>query len=237
MKKINILLTLLSLNAVLIIIERLSPTTKIILQPYNFLRLHELFQMTLVIPLSIVISYFILKYISADFQNIKKGRGLLLGVIFILGLYFTATGNGLHEVASFIFNTFCPTSASIIDQPPACVATFFNDYYFGNIVYFIGLFLSNMALIILERKNPSKDFKTKDLAVTAVNGAIFGLTLFAYGAFDLVLVGLYFCVISAVSTLFLLSTAKSGFRNLPFTFYSAIAYTSSAIGILLYRMR
>jgi len=234
-KRINILLTLLSLNAVLIIVERLSPTAKIILQPYNFLRFHEVFQITVVIALSVVISFFIFKYLSKDFENVKKGTGLLLGVVFVLGLYFTATGNGLHEVASFLFNTFCPTKLKIAYQTKACASQFFNDYYFGNIVYFLGLFLANVSLMFLERSNPTRGFTNKDVAITSANGLVYAFTLFAYGAFDLVLVGLGFCIVSAIVSDAILLTGKTNFKFLPFTLYSAIAYTASALAILLYR--
>src|SRR3989344_9298120 len=77
-KPINILPTLFSLNAVLVIIKRLSPTAKIILQPFNFLRFNEAFQMTIVIILSIVISFLMLKILSKNFKLLKTKRVLQL---------------------------------------------------------------------------------------------------------------------------------------------------------------
>jgi hypothetical protein len=231
-KPINILLSLLSLNALVIIIERLSPTTKIILQPYSFLRLHEVFQMLVIIPFSFIISFLLLKVTTDNFRLLKNKNGIVLGSIFILGLYFTATGNGVHEMASFIYSTFCNAKTM---QTPLCGGTYFNTYYFGNIVYFIGLLLSNIVLILFERDNPQEEFTKKDLGITLVNGAVYALTLFAYGAFDVVLVGLGFCFVMAILVDYLLVSAKHKPHLLPFTLYSAVAYTLSTVAILFVR--
>lgn len=229
MSKINLLLTLLSLNAVLVIIERLSPTTKIILQPYNFLRVHEVFQMLVVIMLSIIISFFLLKHLSHNFEDLKSGRGTILGIIFVLGIYFTATGNGLHEVASFLFNTFCNTKNI---ENNVCGSMFFNDYYFGNIVYFIGLLLGNISLILLEKSHPEKKIDTKQTAITIINGLVYALALIAYAAFDPVLVGLWFVIISTVIVGYLFFQNKKLYFSYPFALYCFTAY-ALATGITL----
>lgn len=232
MTRINILLTFLSLNAILVILERLSPTTTIILQPYNFLRVHEVFQMLIVITLSIIISFYLLKHLSHNFELLKTKNGTVLGIIFILGIYFTATGNGLHEMASFLFNTFCNTK--IIESKP-CGAMFFNDYYFGNIIYFIGLLLGNISLILFEKSRPEKNNDRKQAIITIINGFVYALALVAYAAFDLVLVGLFFVVISAGIVLYLFFQTKNPRLSYPFTLYCTTAYTSAMIITLLIR--
>lgn len=232
MKKVNLLLTLSSLTAVLIILERLSLTTKVILQPYSFLRLHEVLQMSVVVLLSSVISFFLLKVLSNNFESLKSKKGTLLGVLFIIGTYFYATGNGAHEIASYLFNTFCNTKHI---TTVACGSMFFNNYYFGNILYFVGLFLTNLSLICFEIMKPEKGFTKKDITITLVNSFILALMLFAYAAFDRVLVGLWFTIIAAVITNIILLTAKKNFFSLPFTVYCTLAYTLSAIGSAIVR--
>jgi hypothetical protein len=49
MKRLQILFSLNSLAVVLVSIERFSFTTHILLQPYHFLRLHEVIQITVVL--------------------------------------------------------------------------------------------------------------------------------------------------------------------------------------------
>lgn len=228
----NLLLSLLSLNAAVVILERLSPTTKIFLPPYNFLRLHEVVQMLAVIPISFIISYFILKIVTDDFRLLKGVKGSILASLFIMGLYLTATGNGAHEVAGYVFNTFCNAK---IGHSTLCGGMFFNDYYFGNIVYFVGMALSNIVLILFERDNPAGKVRKKDIVIPAVNGVIYALTLFAYGAFDPVVVGFGFCVGMTAITIPLLLTAKTKPTKLPFTLYSTLAYTLSTLAILMVR--
>ncbi len=232
MKKVNLFLTLFSLNAVLVTIERFSFTTKIILQPYSFLRLHEVVQMSLIILFSAVIPFFLLKEITGNFETLKTRKGTLLGALFIIGLYFYATGNGVHEVASYLFNTFCDTKHF---KSVVCGSMFFNDYYFGNALYFIGLFLTNVSLVALEIMRPQKKFTRKDLSIVAINGLVLALTFFAYAAFDRVLVGLWFVVIAALVTDILLLIYRRKIFSLPFTFYCALGYTLSAGASVLIR--
>lgn len=226
MKRINLLLTFLSFTAVLIIVERLSFTTKIILQPYNFLRLHEVFQLLVIILISVLIPFFLLKEVTNNFELLKSKKGTLLGALFTAGLYFYATGNGVHEMASFGFNTFCDVD---VIKPNLCGALFFNDYYFGNILYFFGILLSNIVLVLFERMNHIPAFSKKSMFVLAINSFIIALMLFAYAAFDKVLVGLVFIAISAIIFGFFLLTSKKNYGQLPLTFYFASSYTIATL--------
>jgi hypothetical protein len=233
MKRVNLLLTLLSLNALLVTIERFSFTTKIILQPYSFLRLHELIQMTLIILISAIIPFFILKEVTHNFESLKSTKGTLLGALFITGLYFYATGNGLHEVASYLFNTFCDTKKI---TTVACGSMYFNDYYTGNIMYFAGLFFSNISLIIFEIMAPAKKkFNKNDMIVTFINSLVLGLMFFAYAAFDTVLVGLFYICISTIAFVPILFIYRKKYTSLPFTTYTALAYLISTIPTVIVR--
>ncbi len=233
MKRINFLLTLLSLNAVLVTIERFSFTTRIILQPYSFLRLHEVVQITIIILISVVVPFFLLKEISRGFDTLKSTRGTLLGLLFIVGLYFYATGNGLHEVASYLFNTFCDTKKI---TSTLCGSMFFNDYYTGNILYFIGLILTNLSLTLLELMSPSQKYAAKDMIVLIINSLVLALTFFAYAAFDRVLVGLVYVIISALVFTPILLINRKNYNKLPFTTYTALAYILSSIASIIVRV-
>lgn len=232
MRRLNLWLTLSSLSVLLVTIERFSPTTKIILQPYSFLRLHEVMQMVVIILTTVLIPFMVLKDLTQNFTLFKYRKNFVLGLLFIIGIYFYATGNGVHEVASYIFNTFCNTKNI---QPGFCGSAFFNDYYFGNILYFIGAYLLVIPLIILERQNPDPKFKGKDWIVLILNSLVFAFAIFAYAAFDRVLVGLIYSVTITVSILFLIFTSKKKFTQLPYTTYAAITYTSATIGSLIVR--
>lgn len=182
--------------------------------------------MMVVITISIIISYFLLQTISNNFSLLKGKFGALVGVLFTLGIYFTATGNGAHEIASFAYNTFCDTKTI---ENKLCRSLFFNDYYFGNIVYFIGLLLGNISLILLERKNALKKTTRNQTIITVTNGILYALALTAYAAFDRVLVGLGFVIIAAITVNFFLLTARKNAAFLPFTLYCSLGYTASAL--------
>jgi hypothetical protein len=226
MKPVNRLLTLLSLTTVVITLERVSPTTRILLQPYNFLHLHEVVQMGLISAFSVIISFLLLRTISRNFYLLQDSVGVVLGILFMLGSYFYATGNGVHEVASFLFNQYCDTKAF---TSAVCGSMFFNDYYFGNIVYFFGLGLSNLALVLLELRRPDTTFTSQDLRVTIANALVLALTFFAYDAFDRVAVGLISTIVYALIFDLLLLRSRAPYRSTPFTLYSALGFTIAVI--------
>ncbi len=232
MKRLNLWLTLSSLSVVLVTIERFSPTTKIILQPYSFLRLHEVVQMVLVILTTTLIPFMVFRELTQNFTLLKNRGNFLFALLFIVGIYFYATGNGVHEVASYIFNTFCDTKNI---QPGFCGSAFYNDYYFGNILYFIGAYLLVVPLILLERQNPDPKFKKKDWIILVINSLVFAFAIFAYAAFDRVLVGLVYSIVITLSVLFLLFTSKKKYTQLPYTTYAAITYTIATIASILIR--
>lgn len=232
MKRLHLLLTLTSVSVLLVTIERFSFTTQIILQPYSYLRLHEVVQMAFIILITVLIPFFILKEVSHNFELLKSRWGTLLGAIFITGVYFYATGNGAHEIASYAFNTFCDTKNF---TSTLCGSLFFNDYYFGNIVYFIGAALMVIPLILFEREKPRNKVENRDAVLLVINALVYAFAIIAYAAFDRVLVGLVYSVAMMVIIDVLLLTAKKPWRQLPFTTYSAIIYTLGTLVSLMIR--
>ena len=226
MKPVNRLLTLLSLTTVVISIERVSPTTRVLLQPYNFLHLHELVQMGLISAFSVVISFLLLRAVSRNFRLLQDGIGASLGAIYVLGTYFYAAGNGVHEVASFLFNEFCDTKHF---TSTVCGSMHFNDYYVGNVIYFLGLGLSNLALVLIELRHPDDTMDRRDARVTVANGLVLTLTFFAYDAFDRVAVGLVSTIAYAIIFGFLLFRSQARYRTLPFTLHSALGFSVASI--------
>lgn len=233
MKRLHILLSLSSLNVLLVTIERFSFTTEIILQPANFLRLHELVQMTTLILFTVLIPLFVLREVSNQFETLKTRAGMALLVCFVIGIYFYATGNGIHELASFQWNTFCPPADA---QSIMCQGMFFNDYYFGNGLYFVGAFLLNTSLILLEGMNPVAPASRRDMLLIGANALIYSLAIIAYAAFDVVLVGLVFTLISMATIDLLLWRSRHALVTRPFSSYAAIAYTIGGILGLIIRI-
>jgi hypothetical protein len=219
-------ITLISLTSVVIVVERVSPTTRVLLQPRNFLHLHEAVQMGLITTASVVITFLLLRAITDNFTGLQDGRGLVLGAVFMVGTYFYATGNGAHEVASFLFNQYCNTKHV---GPGACGSEYADDYLFGNIVYFIGLGVSNAALILLELRRPARRPGRRDLTVTLANAGVLALSFIAYDAFDRVAVGLVSTIVFAIVFDALLYAGRDRYRSLPFTLYSAVGFTAAAV--------
>lgn len=232
MNRINALLTLSSLSVILVTIERFSFTTKVILQPYSFLRLHEVIQMTVLILITVIIPFLLLKELSANFELLKTKAGSFLGLIFITGVYFYATGNGAHEIASFTFNTYCDTKHISGDL---CGGLFFNDYYFGNILYFVGAYLMNVVFLLLEQLRPNTTFSRKDYRLLVINSLIYSFAVFAYAAFDRVLVGLIYSLIMSVTIFVFFFKGKEKYLQRPITNSLALTYIIGTLASLFVR--
>lgn len=226
MKPINRLLTALSLTTVVITIERVSPTTRVLLQPDRFLHLHEVLQIGLITAFSTIISFLIFRTVSGNFRELAGPRGLVLACLFILGLYLYASGNAGHEIASFLFNTYCNTKHF---SSHSCQSVYLDDYFFGNGVYFVGLGLSTVAVILLEVRAPNEEMSTKDSYVTIANGLVLALTFIAYDGFDRVAVGLVASIVFAVLYVGILLRSGRPFRFKPFTLYSALGFSIASV--------
>lgn len=232
MNKVNILLTLLSLNALLVTVERFSPTSAILLQPYNFLRLHEVFQMSFVLSISTLISFLLLKVITNNFETLKDIKGTLCGLLFIAGLYFYATGNSLHELSGFILTNYCNIESA---HTLLCSSMFFNDFYIGNGVFFFGFLIGNISLILLERRKPLAVATKGNTVITLINSLLFTFALIDYAAFDISIIGLVFSIIAAIIINIIFITSKQKIQNLPFTLYCSFGYTVTAVVSLVIR--
>lgn len=232
MNRLNFLFSLSSLNVILVTIERFSFTTKVLLQPYNFLRLHELFQMSFLILFTVIVPFLLLKEVTNNFESLKLNKGFILGLVFIIGVYFYATGNGVHEVSSFNFNNYCDVK-NFTDE--MCGSFFINDYYTGNIFYFIGAAMMVGSLMFLEKLIPSKEYRKKDLALTLINAVIYAFAIFAYAAFDRVSVGITYSVCVMLFAVFLFLKVRKNYLQYPVITYTAATYALGTIAALLIR--
>jgi hypothetical protein len=232
MQRLNFWLTLSSISVLIVTAERFSPTTRITLQPYGFLRLHEVLQMVVIILSTVLIPFMVYLELSSKNSAPKGMREIILSLLFITGIYFYSTGNGVHETAGYIFNSFCDT-ADI--APGFCGSSFFNDYYFGNILYFIGGYLMTLVLLLLERNNPPVDFDRKNRTILSVNAVVFAFAIFAYSAFDRVLVGLIYSLVTTFTILLLLVTSNKKYNQLPYTTYALATYALGTTASLIVR--
>jgi hypothetical protein len=229
-RRLNLLFTATSLSVLLVTVERFSFTTQVLLPPWNFLRLHEVVQMTVIILATVVIQALLLREVSDRFTALSIGPFLL----FVVGTYYYATGNGVHELGSFTFHAHCEVETPTGDL---CGGLFFNDFYTGNTLFFAGALLATVALLVLARRNPvSADYGTGALVALVANAVVYALAIVAYAGFDRVLVGLVFTVVMAVVAAGFLVSVRRRWREFPFVVYTAIVYLLGAVVGLAVRL-
>lgn len=232
MKRLNILLSLYSLLALIIITERLLPATRVLLQPYDFIRLHEINQTVLFLTATVILSFFTLLLLTNNFKTIQSKAGILLAVLFIVGVYLYGAGEGWHEVASFTLNQYCSIKKITGNL---CGGLFINDFYAGNIIFFIGGVFMNISLMGFAVMQPIKNWTNKDMSILLVNSLVYAFTWFAYAAFDTVSVGLLFSAILTFISIGFLVRIKNQFRKYPYITYSALAYSLATLATILVR--
>ncbi|MCC9308482.1 hypothetical protein LN042_15535 [Kitasatospora sp. RB6PN24] len=233
MSRMNLLFTLTSLSVVLVAVERFSFTTRVLLQPYGFLRLHELVQLTVLIPLTVIVPALIFREVSRDFSALRSREGKWLFLAFVIGTYFYATGNGLHEMASAAFNEHCDANAFTGDL---CGGLFFNDFYTGNTMFFAGALLMNTSLLAIESRNPDESSAQGSPAALVLNAAVYAVTVLAYAGLDRSPVGLVYAVgMLLVAGAFFLKV-RQHYRLFPFTTYSALVYALGGFASLVVRI-
>jgi hypothetical protein len=234
MKRLHILFSLNSLAVVLVSVERFSFTTRVLLQPYNFLRLHEAIQITILILATVIIPFLLFKEATGDFSLLTKGskKNLALAVIFVSGVYFYASGNAFHELASFLFNQYCDVTRV---AGALCSGFFFNDYYIGNILYFIGAFLMTITLILFEVSQPRLSMTRRDFWLILPNCIIYALAILAYAGFDRVLVGLVYAIVTTLVVVGLLFSQRKAIQHLPITYYTALTYLLGTLAACIVR--
>jgi hypothetical protein len=176
---------------------------------------------------TVIIPFFLFKTVTDDFSLLKTSRkNMFLGVLFITGIYFYASGNAFHELASFLLNQYCDPG-KVSGQ--LCESLFFNDYYTGNILYFIGAFLITIPLILLEIAQPRFIMQKRDFWLLLPNSLIYALAIIAYAAFDRVLVGLVYTVFTTLVIVGILLGQRKKVLQLPVTNYMAVTYVVGAV--------
>lgn len=197
------------------------------------MRLHEVVQMLVLILATVLIPALLLREVTDNFRLMQTKKGLLLFIMFVTGVYIYTTGNGLHEMASFAFNTYCDTKNV---EGNLCGGLFFNDYYFGNGLYFVGAFFMNLALLMFERIEPVVKLSKNGMKFLVANALVYAVAIFAYSAFDVVLVGLYYSIIMTIVIDIFLYLHKRPWTETPVTFYLALCYIVGTAASIVVRL-
>ena len=234
MNRLNWIFTWASVSVLLVTVEQFSFTGKVFLQPDSFLRLHELVQMSGLILLTVILPLLMLKEVTGNLARLKEPGGWKLLLLFVIGVYFYATGNGFHEASSFYFNSFCDVNKFV---GSLCTSLFINDYYTGNILYFLGGILMIMPILYWEKSHPVAKWSGREMKIMVANAVFYALAIFAYAGFDRVLVGLVYSAIVALWAGYLWWQVRKEFRKYPVISYTALTYTLGVVGAMVVRMR
>ncbi len=227
MRRVHWILSGLSLTIILLSINRLTSLTLGYLQPFEFLRWLD-FNAMIPIPLLSIVLYYLLK------REVITKTPLWLGMLLVIGIYLFGAGSGDHEVTNYLHGRYCEKHLLPIS---ACQIIIYNDDQFSHYIYYLGFISINVALMLLEYKQPqAKAVGKKELMLISVNALVIALGIFANLAFEET--GVDIPVFTAVMALalYLLVSRKHDWQKLPVTYYFAFSYTVGVLSTLVYKI-
>jgi len=226
MKRIHTLLSIQSLLAILVSINRLSTLTLGYVLPNEFLRWVD-FNNMLVLPLISLIALYLLKKTIEYNSPAREGRAhTAWNLVFIIGLYLTAASYGDHEVTNYLHQRFCATDTT----SDLCRIVIFNDDEFSHWVFFTGFIMVNAAILFLQNLFPHKEnVSGADVGLLLLNALFLGAGVMANLGFEEIGLDLYVVALLALVSAYLLW--RRG-RQPMFIYYTA-AYWLGLIGSMV----
>lgn len=226
MPRIHALLSVQSLVAILVSINRLGPWTLGYVLPNEFLRWVD-FNNMLVLPLVSLVAFYLLKKTIEYDSLVRESRAhLAINLAFITGVYLLAASYGNHEVTNYLHQRFCLADSS----SDLCRIVIFNDDEFSHWVFFAGFVMMNAAVLALQILFPHREVLTGgDVALLLLNSLFLGLGVLANLGFEEIGLDLYVVASLALLSAYLLW--RRG-RQPMFVYYTA-AYWFGLVGSLV----
>lgn len=226
MKRIHALLSIQSLLAILVSINRLSDLALGYVLPNEFLRWVD-FNNMLVIPLISLVATYLLKKTIEYASPAREGRAQMAwNLVFIVGLYLTAASYGDHEVTNYLHVRFCLNDTA----SDLCRIVIFNDDEFSHWVFFTGFIMINVAILFMQNLFPYPEkLSGTDVGLLLLNSLFLGAGVMANLGFEEIGLDLYVVALLALISAYLLW--RRGKQPM-FIYYTA-AYWLGLIGSVL----
>jgi hypothetical protein len=225
MRRIHILLSIQSLLAILVSINRLGSWTLGYVSPNEFLRWVDLNNI-LVSFISLIAAYLLKKCIEYNSPAREGAAHTVLNLVFFVGVYLSALSYGFHEMTNYLHVRFCePDPGSDL-----CRIIIFNDDQFSHWLFFAGFIMANVTILFLQVLFPhQEDMRVGDVALLLSNSLFLGLGVMANLGFEEIGLDLFVVALLALVSAYLLW--KRG-RQPMFIYYTSV-YWLGLLGSLL----
>jgi hypothetical protein len=225
MKRINILLGIQSLLGILVSLNRLGTWSLGYVLANEFLRWVD-FNNILLALVSMIALYLLKKTIEYDSPN-REGRAhMAWNLVFMVGLFLTATSYGDHEVTNYLHQRFCAADST----SDLCGIVIFNDDEFSHWIFFAGFVMVNAAVLFIQDLFPHREkVSNADLALLSLNALFLGAAVLANLGFEEIGLDLYVVALLAIVSVYLLW--RRGRQ--PMFIYYTVAYWLGLISSLI----
>jgi hypothetical protein len=225
MRRIHILLSIQSLLAILVSINRLGSWTLGYVHPNQFLRWVDLNNI-FVSFVSLIAAYLLKKSIEYNSPARESATHTAWNLVFFVGVYLSALSYGFHEMTNYLHVRFCEPDPGT----DLCRIIIFNDDQFSHWLFFAGFTLANAAILFLQALFPHQgNMRVSDVALLLSNSLFLGLGVMANLGFEEIGLDLVVVAFLALVSAYLLW--KRG-RQPMFIYYTSV-YWLGLVGSLL----
>jgi hypothetical protein len=193
--------------------------------PNEFLRWVDLNNILLAL-ISMIALYLLKKTIEYD-SPAREGRAhMAWNLVFMVGLFLTATSYGDHEVTNYLHQRFCAADST----SDLCRIVTFNDDEFSHWIFFAGFVMVNAAVLFIQNLFPHREqVSNADLALLSLNALFLGAAVLANLGFEEIGLDLYVVALLAIVSVYLLW--RRGRQ--PMFIYYTVAYWLGLISSLI----
>lgn len=224
---LHLLLSAVSVDLVLLTVNRRTDLTLSFAASNEFLRWTEVNNMLLGL-VTVILYYALNSHVGAGPGGERReSRGL--GLIFTFGVYLYAISYGSHEITNYLNSRFCLDRSGSL-----CRIVDFNDNEFSHYLFFSGFIILNATVLCTQLRSPAtKPISRLDNLLIAVNALVIAVGIAANLAFERIGSDLY--VVAAIA---MITVAISrGRPGQPILRYYTIAYVggfSLAAALIMY---
>jgi hypothetical protein len=221
---LHLLLTAVSVDLVLLTVNRRTDLTLSFAAPNEFLRWTEVNNMLLGL-VTVLLYYALNSHVGAGAGGERRGSRFL-GLVFTFGVYLYASSYGSHEVTNYLNSRFCVDGAGSF-----CRIVDFNDNEFSHYLFFGGFIVLNMTVLFTQVLSPATvPLSRMDNFFIAVNALVIAAGIAANLAFEEIGADLYVVAALAILTVVLARRLPGQ----PILRYYTIAYVGGlALAVVL----
>jgi hypothetical protein len=218
--RLHVLLSLISLDILLLSVNRRGSFTLAFVSDNQFLRWTEINNMVLGL-LTVLLYFLVAGHLANGATKQRRRAQQALSLVFVVGAYLYALSYGNHEITNYLHGRFCATGSSRL-----CEIVAFNDDTFSDFLFLAGFTVLNLVVMLTQVIFPAvTPLRVWDNVLLTGNALFVSAGIAANLAFEKAEFDPY--VVGAVAVLALVLLKRS--PGQPMLRYYSVAYVAGIV--------